>query len=110
MDGSIRQVAAVPPSARSAAWNSRNLDWLFLDREVTVFEGGRALWSVGRRGVPELRNTLNEMVNASTDGSTDGAMKRLPTVAALAGVHSFATKPQALAAINASICTRDAAP
>jgi len=29
----------------------------------------------------------------------------LPTVAALAGVHSFATKPQALGSINASICS-----
>ena len=47
--------------------------------------------------VPELRNKLNEMANASTDGTTDGLMKQLlkmdnarwlnPAFFKLAGIH-----------------------
>jgi len=72
-------------------------------------------WDLGLQGIAPALGRLSTLSSNGVDGFFyDALLKQfaigrgppvLPTVTALAGVHSFATKPQALAAINASVCS-----
>ena len=72
-------------------------------------------WDLGLRGVAPALGRMSTLSSNGVDGFFYDALLRqfaigrgppvMPTVTVLAGVHSFATKPQALAAINASVCS-----
>ena len=72
-------------------------------------------WDLALRGIAPALGRMSTLSSNGVDGFFYDALLRqfaigrgppvMPTVAVLAGIHSFATKPQALAAINASVCS-----